>query len=477
MGALAAGDGTCDVALGVDITDARLAAGLSFRWGRGRGSWQPCGSGPCKRRAGAHLHAPACTARTACCRRYRRRPPAASPPCEAGTACWYRRRTPGPTTGCSLTPLSGALQPGWAGAGWLPWAGPAERCAGGLPRCGAGSGTAALPPHPPRPCACRQLWVAIVATCVGERCPGGATCTPERSKCRRHGCAPRSAQLPAARPPPPLSPSLAAVVGGIVWAAERYAWIRPPRRMPALPGLQERVWTSLGRPMQVRCSGRARGRSQPSLRRRCQYANPPCRPRPRAEHRHDGRQLQRQSRDPGVCFFRPRADHPVHRQHWWAGCRLCREGSGHQGVHCRPGGTLPLCLWPPLTPRSPASIGHASRSCKPDGAGAPEPHPRGGRPAGQARGHVGGAARRRAVRRRMPASPPVVRRCAWQARVPPQPLPLLLLKQPLLASCPPTAPTAPHQLVASWRSTAPHCTLLQLHRRMTTTSPTCGAAT
>lgn len=41
-------------------------------------------------------------------------------------------------------------------------------------------------------------------------------------------------------------------VGGIVWAAERWAWIKRPRTLPKLPGLQERMWQALGRPMQVR---------------------------------------------------------------------------------------------------------------------------------------------------------------------------------------------------------------------------------
>lgn len=44
-------------------------------------------------------------------------------------------------------------------------------------------------------------------------------------------------------------------VGVIVFAAERWAWIRRPRTKPQFPGLQERVWQALGRPMQVWCRG------------------------------------------------------------------------------------------------------------------------------------------------------------------------------------------------------------------------------
>lgn len=69
-----------------------------------------------------------------------------------------------------------------------------------------------LPPHPPipipGPLTCRQLWVAIIATCI--------------------------------------------VVGLVVWAAERWAWIKKPADLGDLPDLQTRMWGTLGRPMQAR---------------------------------------------------------------------------------------------------------------------------------------------------------------------------------------------------------------------------------
>lgn len=45
------------------------------------------------------------------------------------------------------------------------------------------------------------------------------------------------------------------LVGVVVWALDRWAWIRPPPRgLPDLPDLPTRVWTALGRPMQVGAS-------------------------------------------------------------------------------------------------------------------------------------------------------------------------------------------------------------------------------
>lgn len=68
-------------------------------------------------------------------------------------------------------------------------------------------------PSPPGPCLVprRQLWVALILTCLA--------------------------------------------VGLIVWAAERWAWIRQPPDVDELPDLEERMWGALGA-TQVRRAGR-----------------------------------------------------------------------------------------------------------------------------------------------------------------------------------------------------------------------------
>lgn len=102
--------------------------------------------------------------------------------------------------------------------------------AAGRPGGAAHGGDALIPLPPPNPLGCKQvlvladdtsqqywvfldafdlqLWLAIVATCI--------------------------------------------LVGVVVWAADRWAWIRlPARGRPEVPDLETRVWTALGRPMQV----------------------------------------------------------------------------------------------------------------------------------------------------------------------------------------------------------------------------------
>lgn len=120
------------------------------------------------------------------------------------------------------------------------------------------------------------------------------------------------------------------VVGAVVWAAERWAWVgRPPRGGPAPPNLQTRVWTALGRPMQVEAACcHCRQQKQGCLREAAALLHVPSSAACplRADHRHEGQQLCWQPDVRGWWGGQRALWAGTHALGWlWGACCGCRQ--------------------------------------------------------------------------------------------------------------------------------------------------------